>query len=586
MIKLTKKNNAAYYIDYDGNNLEDYLEFAKYLSTAPSRSFDDHVLKWYCSNVDAQKIQDELNNRDIGSMMKLKPYNYQRQAIAFCIKQSCGIIHLPCGAGKTPIGLGAFLELRKRDESIRGMFVVKAALKDQWFTEVSKFTDLRANVLYTLKKATAKYESRIRKKEKELEKLSQDASKETDQVVAVKKEIEDARKEQRKTFAKLFDTEKYDIFVVNYETILDPMVRIMLHQKVKADFWYIDEIDCIKSNTALRSRAIYEFNKAKYRYGATATPIRKNPKDLFGIFSFINPLLFPNEKVFDRTYLKFYYGRISGSQNEEQLAEKVEPYIFKRTFEQIADQLPQQMVYQIDCMFTDKQKDMWKKLSKEIDDLGEQKKAMFNRFTPQQLAKNVEYKRVCDGISARQTFAQMLADSEDLLKMSESNMAKQYITNSRSDKVEKCIALTEKIIQSGQKVCIFSRYLGTQDILKKAFAKSSVLKNIKTNILIGGMSAEARKKSLYEHNNLNDHAIILASDAAEAGINLSRTGYMIEFDLADSAAKQTQRHGRIQRADSIHKKVVVYQLMTKDSWDEIAMKIVNKKQGYADRILS
>ena len=329
MIKLTKKNNAAYYIDYDGNNLEDYLEFAKYLSTAPSRSFDDHVLKWYCSNVDAQKIQDELNNRDIGSMMKLKPYNYQRQAIAFCIKQSCGIIHLPCGAGKTPIGLGAFLELRKRDESIRGVFVVKAALKDQWFTEVSKFTDLRANVLYTLKKATAKYESRIRKKEKELEKLSQDASKETDQVVAVKKEIEDARKEQRETFAKLFDTEKYDIFVVNYETILDPMVRIMLHQKVKADFWYIDEIDCIKSNTALRSRAIYEFNKAKYRYGATATPIRKNPKDLFGIFSFINPLLFPNEKVFDRTYLKFYYGRISGSQNEEQLAEKVEPYIFK-----------------------------------------------------------------------------------------------------------------------------------------------------------------------------------------------------------------------------------------------------------------
>lgn len=68
-------------------------------------------------------------------------------------------------------------------------------------------------------------------------------------------------------------------------------------------------------------------------------------------------------------------------------------------------------------------------------------------------------------------------------------------------------------------------------------------------------------------------------------INLSSSKYMIEFELADSAAKQTQRHGRIQRADSVHKTVFVFQLHTKDSWDDVQEKIVNKKQGYADRIL-
>ena len=260
---------------------------------------------------------------------------------------------------KTPIGLGAFLELKKRDENLRGIFVVKAALKDQWFEEVSKFTDLRVNVLYTFKKSTQKYEARIKKKEQELETLIKDAANNAKAIIETREQITAIRNEQRTEFAKLFDTSKYDIFVVNYETILDEMVRIMLHREVKADFWYVDEVDCIKSNEALRSKAIYEFNDAKYRYGATATPIRKNPKDLFGIFSFINPLLFPNEKAFDRTYLKFYYGRVSGSQNEEQLAEKVEPYIFRRTFEQIADQLPQQMVYQVTCNFTDKQRKMW-----------------------------------------------------------------------------------------------------------------------------------------------------------------------------------------------------------------------------------
>lgn len=100
MIRLIKRNDTEFYIDYDEDDVEGYLEFTAYLSSASSRNFDERMLKWYCNSVDAQKIQDELDNRDVGGMMKLKPYNYQRQAIAFCIKQSCGIIHLPCGAGK------------------------------------------------------------------------------------------------------------------------------------------------------------------------------------------------------------------------------------------------------------------------------------------------------------------------------------------------------------------------------------------------------------------------------------------------------------------------------------------------------
>ena len=60
---------------------------------------------------------------------------------------------------------------------------------------------------------------------------------------------------------------------------------------------------------------------------------------------------------------------------------------------------------------------------------------------------------------------------------------------------------------------------------------------------------------------------------------------MIEIDLAESYALQTQRHGRLERADSIHNTVFVYQLITKNSWDEIALKIINKKQYYDNAIV-
>jgi len=579
-----KKNGKYYYIKYSGNSLSEYMEYAKLLSSISPKYYDDKAKSWYCSSVEAQKISDRLNNQGIGEDLLLKPYDYQRQAIAFCKEQKNGLIQLPCGAGKTPIGLGAFLELRKETPDLRGVFVVKAALKNQWRDEITKFTNLRANVIFTFKSITKNFTNRIKSREKKIEKLSVKLKENGNKIMKLKREIEKLTEERRHIFIEAFDTTKYDIFVINYEVITDEFVRFMLH-KQNIQFWYVDEADCIKSNTTDRSMALYEFNKAKYRFGATATPIRKNPKDLFGIFSFITPELFPNEKEFDRTYLKFWYGRVSGSQNEEQLARIVEPHIFKRTFEQIADQLPQQIVRQVYCDPTDKQAAAYDRLMQEIDDLSEKKKAMYARFTPTQLAQNAEFQALENGIAARQSFAQMQADSEELLELSESNMAKVYITNGKSSKISTCVDLVEKIIASGEKVCIFSKFIHMQDILKREFAKSAALKNVEVDCILGSTSAEERTEVLRRHKTMAGHDILLLTDSGEAGLNLSSTKYMIEFELADSAAKQTQRHGRIQRADSIHKNVFVFQLLMRHSWDEIAEKIVSKKKGYAERIL-
>ena len=583
MITL-KKNGEYYYIKYTGNSLPEYMKYAKLLSSVTEKYYDEKEKSWYCSAVEAQKIGDKLNNKDAGSNLKLSPYDYQRQAIAFCKTEKMGLIQLPCGAGKTPIGLGAFLELRKETPDLRGVFVVKAALKNQWKDEVSKFTDLRANIIFTFKAITKSFTSRIKNREKKIEKLSVSVTQNAKKIMKLKNEIDQLIEERRQVFIEAFDTNKYDIFVINYEVITDEFVRYMLH-KQNIQFWYVDEVDCIKSNTTERSKALYEFNQAKYRFGATATPIRKNPKDLFGIFSFIDPELFPSEKEFDRTYLKFWYGRVSGSQNEEQLAKIVEPHIFKRTFEQIADQLPQQIVRQVYCDPTDEQAAAFDRLMKEIDELSEKKKAMYGRFTPAQLAQNAEFQAIENGIAARQSFAQMQADTEELLEISESNLAKKYVTGSKSNKVSTCVSLVEKIIASGEKVCIFSKFIHMQDILKREFAKSMVLKNVEVDCILGNTSAEERSEVLKRHKTMDNHNILLLTDSGEAGLNLSTTRYMIEFELADSAAKQTQRHGRIQRADSIHKNVFVFQLLMRHSWDEIAEKIVSKKKGYAERIL-
>ncbi len=583
MIKLKPKNATEYYIKYDGTSISDYLEFTAFLGNVDSRYLDKSTMCWCCNSIDAQKIQDQLNSKEIGSDLKLKPYGYQRQAIAFCKDMSNGVLQLPCGAGKTCIGLGAFLEARKRNPHLKGVFVVKASLKEQWIDEVAKFTDLRASLIQTFKSKTSRFTARIRNWRKK-----RDAAQErydTAEMRRIDKAIKAVMEERKQDFFSMFDPEKFDIFVANYEAITDENVRAALH-KLNPQFWYVDEIDCIKNNKAERSKAIYEFGNAKYRFGATATPIRKNPKDLFGIFSFIKPDLFPSEREFDQTYLRFYYGRVSGSQNEDQLTRIVAPHIFRRTFEEIADQLPQQSVYQLYCCFTPKQQAMWKRMSQELDEIDEARRGFFDRFSLDQLQKNAEYQQLDDRARALQGFSQMLADSDELLQRSDSPMAHRYVTGDPSSKVALCMAVLEKLIASGEKVVIFSRYLGMQDILTREIEANPAFKGIVISRITGATISADRAKILKKYNNTASYKILLLSDSGEAGLNLSSTKYMIEFELADSAAKQTQRHGRIQRADSVHKNVFVYQLLVRDSWDDIAKRIVDKKQEYTNKILT
>ena len=68
------------------------------------------------------------------------------------------------------------------------------------------------------------------------------------------------------------------------------------------------------------------------------------------------------------------------------------------------------------------------------------------------------------------------------------------------------------------------------------------------------------------------------------GISLNKCKYLIEYEPANSYADQTQRRGRVKRANSVSRISYIYQLITEDSWDNIALKSINKKKGYDDSL--
>ena len=538
MIEI-KDYGYNYNVYYTGDK-SGYFKFFNFITKIPdSKKLRGGKTGWkmpkcYLPELEREFEQIELipNPWDnIGEGMKLSPYCYQKETIKFGVDNGKALLILPCGSGKTPILVGIYHELRKANLTNKpGAIVVKASLKYQWVKEVEKFSDYKAKAIDTPSKAKKKFDN----------------------------QFEDA-----------------DLFILNYETLKNEKVVQKLREK-DVEVMLYDEIHYINNHKSARAKAAYEFNDVKYIVGATATPITNNPENLFGIFNLINKDLFFSFNKFAKSYIKYAgYGRVAGCKNEQHLRDKIAPYVFIKSEEDVADQLPTLVVNQIYCELPLNMSEINAKLFEELDNVRKEIEALEKRYpNPKDLEANEDYQRATGLVMAYQTFLQELVDDPRLLTGSDSEMAKQYGCEDSSPKLDTLMNLVTEITDAGSKVCVFTKYQRMQKLLKEELENQL---GFKVAIVNGTMSPEERYDQAYNKFGDDDnYKVLIGTDAMAEGISLSKCNYLIEYDLADSYAIQTQRHGRIKRANSVHKTGYVYQIICLESWDEIAAKIIAK----------
>jgi len=464
----------------------------------------------------------------------------------------------------------------------QGLIVVKASLKVQWQKEISKFSNYTSKVIETYADCCSSETSKIKRRQNKLNKLQKD-SKEYKEVQA---EIIEIEKEAKANFAKQF--KDCDLLIANYETLLDEKVLNALILK-NLECVICDEIHYAKTPSADRSRALYKFNKATIKIGATATPITKDPRDVYGIYKFIEPNIFINSKNFQRQYIKLAGFKVNGFKNMDDLRDKISNNIFVKTKREVASQLPKLDVKPLYCNLSSSAEYKTQEILQELEELNRQEFEIRRKCkTETEVLLNEELQKIGAKILALQTFCQELADSPLLLTSSDSDMSKQYaegVNLKENPKMDLCMEKVKEIIESGEKVIIFSRYERMQEILTDAL-KKNINKNLKIAYVSGKRSSEERYQEAYtKFKEDPEYKVLLCSDAGAEGLNMGHCKYLIEYDLAISYAIQTQRHGRLERADSVHDNVIVYQLIALNSWDEIQQKIVNKKEGFDEEII-
>jgi SNF2 family DNA or RNA helicase len=521
----------------------------------------------------------------IGDRLKLKPYEYQKEAVSEALSVDGGcLFSLPCGSGKTMVGICLFDELRKYNKiQGKGLIVVKATIKIQWPKEIERFSNYSASIVESYAACNPSRNAKVKQLKKQQKKLiDEDAILNIEDISVLQDQINEIEKKSNAVFDAQFDA---DLLVLNYETLADKMVLDRLKDCV--DFIYADEIHVIKSPTAKRSKNLSELNSIKYTYGATATPIQKNPIDIYSIFRFLRPDLFPKLSEFKSLYVKYNsYGFPVGSRNEQRLHQLIRPYMVIKTPEEVAQELPELYVIQETFDLPPKQEEMTASLLAEIKDLKNQEEQIIQKVGSAEQARMLDSVQQIDAqIMACQTFAQELVDSEELLKVSESKLAKKYITGCKSTKLDTLLDIMDSILEANEKVCIFSKYRKMQPIMEKAI-KDRFKETAELAFVNGTMTKEQQYAEWHDKFTVGNANVLIMSDAAAEGLSLGTCGYLIEFEPADSYLIQTQRRGRIQRADSTHRTVYVYQLIGINSYDEIALRIVNKKKKFMNTIVN
>lgn len=603
MIKIKFLDNNMFLVKFNGNiaGFDNYINVITSKLIYCAKPNKDKLGGWIFHHSKLQEVlsyfKDVVYDNEyippiyfnMGKDMKLQPYEYQKEAIYFALQNREALMVLPCGSGKTPIAIGIYLEaINNSVINSQGLIVVKASLKTQWKKEVEKFSDLNATIIQTYADRCSKWTSKIKKLEKKLKKL--DIIKDVEQRKLLIAEIAEQNEAAIESFNAQFDAG--DLLIANYETLLDEKVLEKMISK-KIECIICDEIHYAKTHSAERSKALYKLNDAIIKIGATATPITKDPRDVYGIYKFVKPELLGAVGKFEKRYVSYAgYGRVNGFKNIDELKDIISDNIFVKTKREIADQLPKLTTWPIYIDLTPEQVIKHDEMMAELEELNTKDFQIRSKCKSEGEAMlNTELQQINGKIMALQTFAQELTDSPYLLSTSDSEYSQSHADGLNfhlNPKLDMCLELIDQILESEEKVCIFSKFERMQRILTEAIDKKYNKKNsnVKIAYINGTLSSDQRYIEAYDKfRDTDEYKILLCSDAGAEGLNLSECKYLIEYDLATSYAIQTQRQGRLERADSIHKNVIVYQLIGNDSWDIIQEKIIKKKEGFDSDII-
>ena len=349
----------------------------------------------------------------------------------------------------------------------------------------------------------------------------------------------------------------YDLVISTYGLIQRDKARFLSYQ-----FYYVilDEAQFIK-NARTKTTQIVQQLKATHRLCLTGTPLENHLGELWSLFHFLMPGLLGDAKQF-RQFFRLPIEKQGDVERREVLAHRVQPFMLRRTKNQVARELPAktEITRMIDLSGT--QRDLYEAIRLTME------KKVRDAISKQGLGKSQIVL-----LDALLKLRQVCCDPQ-LLSLPQAAMA-----HGNSAKLDALMELIDNLILEGRYVLVFSQF-------------TSMLKLIETQLIAkqyGYLKLTGQtqnRQELVKRFQAGEAPVFLISlKAGGTGLNLTRADTVILYDPWWNPAVQDQATDRSHRIGQ-ENPVFVYKLITTGTVEEAIIAIQEKKRALFDGVLS
>lgn len=308
--------------------------------------------------------------------------------------------------------------------------------------------------------------------------------------------------------------------------------------KTAFDLVILDEAQAVKNSESQAFQIITKM-RSKFRLNMTGTPIENNLNELFSHFDYLMPGLIQKDNQLDHQHTFAL----------KQLKKLIEPYILRRKKQEVLKQLPQKIEQIIYVPMDDDERASYEQLIKEFK--GNHKKQ--NSFVFETILR------------LRQHCCHPNIVYPDYAK--------------KSAKFDKLVSDVLSVIDSGQKVVVFSSFVTTLQKMKAHFQGLSV------PLLYLDGSTSNRQELVDQFQNSNQYPLFLMSmKAGGVGLNLTAADYVMIYDPWWNDAVENQA---IDRAHRIGREggLIAYRYILEESIEEKILKLKQNKSKLSADVL-
>lgn len=340
----------------------------------------------------------------------------------------------------------------------------------------------------------------------------------------------------------------FDIVLSTYGIVINDISYLKEYQ---FNYIILDESQAIKNPVSKRFKAV-RLLKAANRLVLTGTPIENNTFDLYAQMTFVNPGLLGGIHHFKNEY-STAIDKNKDKEVAKELKALIDPFLLRRTKEQVATELPPKTEQFLYCTMKNEQRKVYEAFKNKY------KNYLLGKMEEDGLGKSKMY--VLEGL----TKLRQICDSPSLL-----NEEEEY--TKQSIKIDEIVRhITEKT--NNHKILIFSQFVKMLSLLKNRLDQL----NIKYEYLDGKTKDRQEKVNNFQ-NNETIRVFLISLKAGGTGLNLTAADYVYIVDPWWNPAVEAQAIDRCYRIGQ-KKNVTAFKMICKDTIEEkIVTHQQNKKQ--------